>query len=80
MSIASVSLVHQYGASRPRVRDDSAGRVHAVKIHDQIVFLTAGEMAAAFGTHAVAIVSMAIFLGVLMKSRSATSAGSPNPA
>jgi hypothetical protein len=80
MSIVSVSLVHEYGATRPMVRNDSVGRTHAAKIHDRTVFLTDGEMAAAFGTHAVAILSMATFLGVLMKSRFTKSAGSVNPA
>ena len=80
LSITSVSLVHEYGATRPTQRDESAGRTHAAKIHDRTVFLTDGEMAAAFGTHVMAILSIAIFLGVLMKSRFAKSAGSANPA
>lgn len=69
MSIISVTLVHQYGATRPITRDDSQGRTHAAKIHDRTVYLTEGELAAAFGTHAIAILSMAIFIGVLMRAR-----------
>ena len=79
-SIVSVSLVHEYGATRPITRDDSAGRNHAARIHDRTVFLTDSEMAAAFGAHAVAILSMVIFLGVLMKSRFSKSPDSANPA
>lgn len=68
MSIISVSLMHQYGVTRPTSRDDSHGRTHAVKIHQKTVYLTQGELAAAFLTHAIAILSMAVFVGVLMKS------------
>ena len=75
MSIISVSLVHQYGATRPTLRDDSHGRTHTVKIHDRTVYLTQGELAAAFLTHAIAIVSMGIFVGILMKSRLSKTSG-----
>ena len=68
LSISSVSLVHQYGATRPTVGDSS--RTHAVKIHDRVVYLTTGEYAAAFTSHALTIVAIAAFLGVLLKSRS----------
>jgi len=76
MSIISVSLVHQYGATRPILRDDSQGRNHAEKIHDRTVYLTQGELTAAFLTHAIAILSMAIFVGILMKSRFSRTSGS----
>jgi len=69
MSIISVWLVHQYGATRPTLRDDSHGRTHAAKVHDRTVYLTQGELAAAFLTHAITILSMATFVGILMKSR-----------
>src|SRR5690242_8852317 len=69
MSVVSVSLAHQYGATRPVVRDEAGGRTHAVRIHQKTVFLTQGEMAFAFATHAIAILAMGAFVGVLMKSR-----------
>jgi hypothetical protein len=69
MSIFSVALAHQYGATRPTLRDDSQGRTHAAKIHQQTVYLTERELATAFVAHAIAILSMAVFVGVLMKSR-----------
>jgi hypothetical protein len=75
MSIISVSLVHQYGTTRPTLRDDSQGRTHATKIHDRTVYLTQGELAAAFLTHAAAILSMATFVGILMKSRFSKTSG-----
>jgi hypothetical protein len=68
-SIISLALVHQYGATRPTSPDDSQGRTHAATIHDRTVYLTEGELAAAFGAHAIAILSMAVFVGILMKSR-----------
>ena len=67
LSIFSVSLVHQYGATRPTVEDSS--RTHAVKIHSQVVYLTTGEYATAFGSHALTVLAIGSFLGVLLKSR-----------
>jgi len=69
MSIASGSLVHQYGATRPTIMQ--AARTHAVKIHERTVYLTSGEYAAAFVSHAITILAIGAFLGVLMKSRRA---------
>lgn len=66
-SISSVLLVHQYGATRPTIM--SADRIHAAKIHDRVVYLTSGEYAIAFGSHALAIIAIGSFLGVLLKSR-----------
>ena len=80
MSLVSLSLLHQYGATRSTVRDDSQGRTHAAKIHDRTVYLTEGELAAAFGTHAIAILSMAIFIGVLMKARFSRTPGNDSRA
>ena len=62
LSIFSVSLVHQFG-----VGDSS--RAHAVKIHSRVVYLTTGEYATAFGSHALTILAIGSFLGVLLKSR-----------
>ena len=67
LSISTVSLVHQYGATRPTVGDSN--RTHAVKIHDRVVYLTTGEYATAFVSHALTIVAIGWFLGVLLKSR-----------
>lgn len=69
MSVSTVSLVHYYGANRPTVMQPEQGRTHAVKIHARTVYLTNGEMAAAMGTHVIAILSIGGFLGVLLKSR-----------
>ena len=67
LSIFSVSLVHQYGATRPTVGDSI--RTHAVNIHSRVVYLTSGEYATAFGSHALTILAIGSFLGVLLKSR-----------
>jgi hypothetical protein len=69
MSILTVSLVHHYGATRPTVRDDAHGRTHAVKIHSNVVYLTAGEFTAALASHVIAIGAIGVFLGVLLRSR-----------
>jgi hypothetical protein len=70
MSILTVALIHQYAATRPMVMQE--GRSHPVKIHASTVYLTQGEYAAAFVSHAVTIVAIGAFLGVLMKSRRKT--------
>lgn len=67
-SIMTVALVHHYGNSRPTVIQVDQGRTHPVKIHSRTVYLTGGEMAAVLGTHAIAILSIGVFLGVLLKS------------
>ena len=67
LSIFSVSLVHQYGATRPGVGDTA--RTHAVKIHSRVVYLTTGEYATAFGSHVLTVLAIGLFLGVLLKSR-----------
>jgi hypothetical protein len=69
MSIFTVSLVHQFGATRPATIEP--GRDHAAKIHGRIVYLSAGEYALALASHGLAIVAIGVFLGVLMKSRRA---------
>jgi hypothetical protein len=69
MSALTVLQVHHYGETRPIVRDDSAGRTHAVKIHERVVYLTAGEFGAAVASHVIAITAIGVFLGVLLKSR-----------
>ena len=67
LSISTVSLVHQFGATRPTVGDSS--RTHAVKIHSRVVYLTSGEYGAAFASHALTILAVGAFLGMLLKSR-----------
>jgi hypothetical protein len=67
LSIATVSLIHQYGATRPTVMESN--RAHAVKIHDRVVYLTTGEYAMAFASHAATVLAIGAFLGVLLKSR-----------
>ena len=71
MSLMTVVQVHHYGATRPTVRDEAAGRTHAVKIHQRVVYLTAGEFGAAVASHVIAITAIGVFLGVLLKSRRA---------
>ena len=67
VSIATLSLVHHYGATRPTTME--TGHTHAVKIHSRTVYLTRGEYDAAFTLHVIAIVAIGAFLGMLMKSR-----------
>jgi len=67
LSVATVFLIHQYGATRPTLADSA--HTHAVKIHDRVVYLTTGEYAAAFASHAIAVLAIGSFLGVLLKSR-----------
>jgi hypothetical protein len=68
-SIMTVALVHHYGATRPTVMEPKEGRTHAVKIHSRVVYITGGEYAFAVGAHAVALVAIGAFLGVLLLSR-----------
>lgn len=68
-SIMTVALVHHYGDTRPTVIEPDQGRTHAVKIHSRVVYITGGEYAFAVGSHAVALVAIGVFLGVLLKSR-----------
>ena len=67
--ISAVYLVHYYGKTRPTVAQ--AGRPFAVKIHERTVYLTRGEYALAFATHAIAIIAMGVFIGTAIKSRGA---------
>src|SRR5215469_10020191 len=69
MSIMTVGLVHHYGDSRPTVMQPEQGRTHPVKIHSRVVYITSGEYAIALGSHAVALVAIGAFLGVLLLSR-----------
>lgn len=80
MSVFTVSLVHYYGGNRPTIRDEATGRTHSVKIHSKTIYLTGGEMALVLTTHALAILDIGAFLGVLLKSRrprKPTSPGQP---
>jgi hypothetical protein len=75
ISIFTVSLVHRYGATRPTFAE--SGRSHAVKIHERTVYLTSREYAMAFVSHAVAIIAVGSFLGLLLKARIKHSAPKP---
>jgi hypothetical protein len=69
MSSLTVTLVHHYGSTRPTAIQIEQGRSHPVKIHERTVFLTTGEYAAALVSHAMAILAIGAFLGLLLKSR-----------
>lgn len=69
MSVLTVYQVHRYGETRPTTADATSGRTHAVKIHEKIVYLTAGEYGAAVTSHVMAIGAIGVFLGLLLKSR-----------
>jgi hypothetical protein len=69
LGFSSVYLVHYYGETRPTIAQPDIGRVHPVAIHSRTVFLTGGEYALAIGTHAIAIVTIGIFIGMLLKAR-----------
>jgi hypothetical protein len=73
MSIATVYQVHHYGETRPAAAEVTSGRTHAVKIHQKVVYLTAGEFGAAVTSHVMAIGAIGIFLGLLLKSRARNS-------
>jgi hypothetical protein len=68
MSVATVLQVHHYGETRPTIADSASGRTHAVKIHQRLVYLTAGEFGAAVASHVMAIGAIGVFLGLLLKS------------
>jgi len=68
MSLFTVLQVHHYGETRPTIADPGRGRTHAVKIHQRVVYLTGGELSAAMVSHVMAIGSIGVFLGVLLKS------------
>jgi len=40
-----------------------------VKIHQKVVYLTAGEFGAAVTSHVMAIAAIGIFLGLLLRAR-----------
>lgn len=69
LGFSSVYLVHYYGETRPTVSQPNSGRVHPVAIHSRTVFLTDGEYALAIGTHAIAIIAIGVFIGMLLKTR-----------
>jgi hypothetical protein len=68
LAFSTVYLVHYYGESRPTVAQPDAGRTHAAKIHQRTVYLTTGEYALVFTTHAIAIVAMGVFIGIALRS------------
>jgi len=69
LAFSSVYLVHYYGETRPTAAQPEAGRTHAATIHSRTVYLTSGEYALAFGTHALTILAMGVLLGLLLRSR-----------
>ena len=69
LGFSSVYLVHYYGETRPTVSQPNSGRVHPVAIHSRTVFLTDGEYALAVGTHAIAIIAIGVFIGMLFRTR-----------
>ena len=69
LSVSTVYLVHYYGETRPTVAQPDAGRTHATKVHDRTVYLTSGEYALAFASHAAAIVAIGVFVGILLRSK-----------
>lgn len=68
LAFSTVYFVHYFGETRPTVAQPDAGRTHAVKIHERIVYLTTGEYALAFTTHVIAIAGIGVFLGLLLRS------------
>jgi hypothetical protein len=69
MSVATLLQLHHYGATRPTAADLTQGRTHAVKIHERVVYLTAGEFGAAVTSHVMSIGAIGVFLGLLLKSK-----------
>jgi hypothetical protein len=70
IAFSTVYLVHYYGETRPTVAQVQAGRIHAVKIHERTVYLTRNEYGLAFATHAITVVAIGVFLGIVFKSKS----------
>ena len=68
---STVYLIHYYGETRPTAAQEQTGRIHAVRIHERTVYLTGREYALAFTTHAVTILALGVFLGIVIKSRKA---------
>ena len=75
LGFLSVYLVHYYGETRPNIAQPTVGRVHPVAIHSRTVFLTGGEYAFAIGTHAVAIIAIGVFIGMLFRTRRRRASG-----
>lgn len=71
LAFGTVYLVHYYGETRPTIAQPEAGRTHSVTIHSRTVYLTTGEYSLAWGTHAVAIIAIGVFIGLLLRSRRA---------
>lgn len=71
MMIATVYLVHDYGASRPT--EERPGRSHAAIIHSKTVYLTNGEYTLAFAMHGITIVVIGLFVGTGLKATFAKS-------
>jgi hypothetical protein len=68
LAFSTVYLVHYYGETRPTVAQPDAGRTHSVTIHSRTVYLTSGEYALAFATHAITIVAIGVVVGLLLRS------------
>ena len=68
LAFSTVYLVHYYGETRPTIEQPEVGRIHAVTIHARTVYLTSSEYAVAFAGHAIAIVAIGVFVGLLFRS------------
>ena len=69
LAFATVYLVHYYGETRPTIAQPGIARVHPAVIHGRTVYLTNGEYALAIGTHAIAIIAIGVFIGMLLRAR-----------
>lgn len=69
LAFTAVYLVHYYGETRPTIAQPQIGRTHPATIHSRTVYLTTGEYTLALLTHAVAIIMIGVFVGMLLKAR-----------
>ena len=74
LAFGAVYLVHHYGETRPVAAQLGIGRTHPATIHGKTVYLTTCEYTLALGTHAIAIVAIGVFIGLLLRSRHAKTA------
>lgn len=79
LAFSTVYLVHYYGETRPTIAQPDIGRTRAVRIHERQVYLTNGEVAMAFASHALAILAIGVFAGVLLRSVRTKKTGESNP-
>ena len=69
LAFSTVYLVHYFGESRPVVAQPEFGRTHPATVHRKTVYLTTNEYALALVTHAIAIIAIGVFIGLLLRSR-----------